>query len=119
MGKKVIMNNFQSQKISKNNSHNNGNKKNFNKLIKLLKPKVYITESCNFKNLVQQLTGNGSVISSPPLQHQVSQELDFSQEYYKRMESWKLLESDFYYVGDNQEQFVSLYDFDYDLSNLL
>lgn len=81
------------------------------KLIKLLKPKVYITESCNFKNLVQQLTGyNGSIISSsPPPQDQVSKDLDFCEEY-KRLESWLLLESDYY----NNEQLVSLYDFDYD-----
>lgn len=32
----------------------------FNNLIKVLKPKVYITNSSNFKNLVQELTGNGS-----------------------------------------------------------
>lgn len=90
MGKKVIMNNSQYQKKKKK-------KYDFNKLIKLLKPKVYITESCNFKNLVQQLTGNnnGSIISSPS-QDQVSQELDFCEEY-KRTESWLLLESDNYY----------------------
>lgn len=110
MGKKVIMNNSQSQK----------KKKQLNKLIKLLKPKVYIIESCNFKNLVQQLTrNNGSTISSSPPPHdQVSKKLDFCEEY-KRMESWLLLESDYYnYVGYHQQQLVSLYDFDYDLSNL-
>ncbi|KAM3395843.1 hypothetical protein P3S68_004849 [Capsicum galapagoense] len=36
----------------------NSEKKQFTNLIKLLKPKVYITHSSNFKNLVQQLTGN-------------------------------------------------------------
>ncbi|KAK1419761.1 hypothetical protein QVD17_29072 [Tagetes erecta] len=34
-----------------------------NNLIKVLKPKVFITNSSNFKTLVQELTGNGS--SSP------------------------------------------------------
>ncbi|CAN4103114.1 unnamed protein product [Withania somnifera] len=59
MGKKVI-------DIQPSKSH----KKQFNNLIKLLKPKVYITHSSNFKNLVQQLTGNnniGSPSSSSPI----------------------------------------------------
>ncbi|PIN11577.1 hypothetical protein CDL12_15819 [Handroanthus impetiginosus] len=45
-------------------------KQNLNGLIKILRPKVYITDSSNFKNLVQELTGNGKiyspVLSSPP-----------------------------------------------------
>lgn len=53
MGKKV-------RDIQPSKSH----KKQFNKLIKLLKPKVYITPSSNFKNLVQQLTGNKNNIRS-------------------------------------------------------
>lgn len=129
--------NFQLHKISKNNSHHNHeNKKDLNNLIKFLKPKVYITDSSNFKNLVQQLTGNGNspIISSPPQENsqqvtidsssEGSQDMDFSEEY-KRMESW-LLEmesySDYQYVGYDvplvQEQ-VSLYDCDYDLFSLL
>lgn len=35
-------------------------------LIKVLRPKVYITDSSSFKRLVQELTGNGSSITSPP-----------------------------------------------------
>ncbi|KAL8507914.1 hypothetical protein ACS0TY_018460 [Phlomoides rotata] len=35
-------------------------------LNKIVRPKVFITESSNFKNLVQELTGNGnSPVSSP------------------------------------------------------
>lgn len=141
MGKKVMMRsqaaNFQLHKISKNNSHHNHeNKKDLNNLIKFLKPKVYITDSSNFKNLVQQLTGNGNspIISSPPQENsqqvtidsssEGSQDMDLSEEY-RRIESW-LLEmescSDYHYVGYDlplvQEQ-VSLYDCDYDLSSLL
>ncbi|CAK9168388.1 unnamed protein product [Ilex paraguariensis] len=56
-GKKVSQ---ASLKISKND------KKQINSLIKVLRPKVYITDSSSFKRLVQELTGNGSPISSPP-----------------------------------------------------
>ncbi|KAK9063872.1 hypothetical protein SSX86_017744 [Deinandra increscens subsp. villosa] len=38
----------------------------FNSLIKVLKPKVFITSSSNFKTLVQELTGNGSHSPVPP-----------------------------------------------------
>lgn len=42
-------------------------KQQIHSLIKILRPKVYITDSSNFKNLVQELTGNGnSPVSSPP-----------------------------------------------------
>lgn len=44
-------------------------KQQLNSLIKILRPKVYITDTSNFKNLVQELTGNGKyspVDSSPP-----------------------------------------------------
>lgn len=34
-------------------------KRQLNNLIKIQRPKVYITDSSDFKNLVQQLTGNG------------------------------------------------------------
>lgn len=58
MGKKL---NEVSSPISKNK------KQQFNSLIKVLKPKVYITDTSNFKRLVQELTGNGSnEISTPP-----------------------------------------------------
>lgn len=51
MGKKVSQT---SLKISKKE------KKEFNSLIRLLRPKVYITDSSSFKRLVQDLTGNGA-----------------------------------------------------------
>jgi hypothetical protein len=51
MGKKVSQT---SVKISKKE------KKEFNSLIRLLRPKVYITDCSTFKTLVQDLTGNGS-----------------------------------------------------------
>ncbi|KAJ0113685.1 hypothetical protein Patl1_01432 [Pistacia atlantica] len=51
-----------SLKINKNES-----KKQLNNLIEVLRPKVYITDSSNFKRLVQELTGNGSsIVPSPP-----------------------------------------------------
>lgn len=55
MGKKILS---QVQvKISKSSSE----KKQLNStLMKALRPKVYITDSCSFKSLVQQLTGNGT-----------------------------------------------------------
>ncbi|KAG9447977.1 hypothetical protein H6P81_014105 [Aristolochia fimbriata] len=34
-------------------------KKQFNTMLKVLRPKVYITDSASFKRLVQELTGNG------------------------------------------------------------
>lgn len=57
MGKKPSQ---ASKKIPKND------KKQFNSLIKVLRPKVYITDSSNFKRLVQELTGNGNPISFVP-----------------------------------------------------
>lgn len=60
MGRKVSQT---SLKISKNDHQNH----QFNSLIKVLRPKVYITDSSSFKNLVQELTGNGSPTTlSPP-----------------------------------------------------
>ncbi|XVF71209.1 hypothetical protein PTKIN_Ptkin12aG0017700 [Pterospermum kingtungense] len=55
MGKKVL-----SQVQAKISKKNNGEKKQINSLIKVLRPKVYITDSSSFKSLVQDLTGNGS-----------------------------------------------------------
>ncbi|PNY11903.1 hypothetical protein L195_g008523 [Trifolium pratense] len=60
MGKKVI-NQASSLKISKDIIHE---KQHFNNLIKVLKPKVYITKTTNFKKLVQELTGNGNNINN-------------------------------------------------------
>lgn len=57
MGKKVRQE--ASLKISKN-------EKQVHSLIKVLRPKVYIIDSSNFKRLVQELTGNISSYSSPP-----------------------------------------------------
>ncbi|KAF9687006.1 hypothetical protein SADUNF_Sadunf02G0049000 [Salix dunnii] len=57
MGKRVGQ---ASTKISKN-------EKNLpNSLTEVLRPKVYITEISSFKRLVQELTGNGRTIPSPP-----------------------------------------------------
>ncbi|KAK7836674.1 hypothetical protein CFP56_022264 [Quercus suber] len=42
------------------------NERQLQSLIKVLRPKVYITDSSSFKRLVQELTGNGSSITSPP-----------------------------------------------------
>lgn len=60
MGKKFSQD---SVKISKMSSSNK--KINLNSLIKVLRPKVYITDSSTFKTLVQELTGNGNGITSP------------------------------------------------------
>ncbi|KAL2322524.1 hypothetical protein Fmac_026903 [Flemingia macrophylla] len=56
----------ESLKISKHDHQ----KHQFNSLIKVLRPKVYITDSSSFKKLVQELTGNGSptTLSPPPLE---------------------------------------------------
>ncbi|OIT37590.1 hypothetical protein A4A49_54851 [Nicotiana attenuata] len=91
MGKKVTAGQAsKSHKIiSKNNNHIHDNKKQLNNLIKFLKPKVYITNSSNFKNLVQELTGNGSsspMISSPPPpdhHHDHDQRLQFIDHQYQ------------------------------------
>ncbi|MED6186149.1 hypothetical protein PIB30_064041 [Stylosanthes scabra] len=57
MGKKIIQ--TPSAKISKKNNHQKKqNNNNFSSLIKVLKPKVYITDASSFKKLVQELTGN-------------------------------------------------------------
>ncbi|KAL1560539.1 hypothetical protein AAHA92_10737 [Salvia divinorum] len=47
-----------------NNKHDK--KQQSNSLMKILRPKVFITDSSNFKNLVQQLTGNAASSSPPP-----------------------------------------------------
>lgn len=63
MGKKV---NQASVKISKDEKKQ---QQQFNSLIKVLRPKVYITDRSSFKKLVQELTGNGrssSTTLSPP-----------------------------------------------------
>ncbi|KAI5662095.1 hypothetical protein M9H77_21418 [Catharanthus roseus] len=57
MGKKLSQ--AASTKISKPTTSTD-HKKKLNNLIQVLRPKVYITDSSNFKNLVQQLTGNPS-----------------------------------------------------------
>ncbi|KAL5791702.1 hypothetical protein ACOSP7_000296 [Xanthoceras sorbifolium] len=58
------------RKVSRQNSLKEvakNEKKQLNHLIKVLRPKVYITDSSNFKRLVQQLTGNNGSSSSLPL----------------------------------------------------
>ncbi|KAI4308107.1 hypothetical protein L6164_031214 [Bauhinia variegata] len=71
MGKKVSQ---ATLKISKNYE----NKHQFNSLIKVLRPKVYITDSSSFKKLVQELTGNGSStpLSPPPLEPKLTEAQD-------------------------------------------
>ncbi|KAK7305000.1 hypothetical protein VNO77_42898 [Canavalia gladiata] len=66
MGRKVSQ---ASVKISKDDKQ----QQQFNSLIKVLRPKVYITDSSSFKKLVQELTGNGSptTLSPPPLEPNV------------------------------------------------
>lgn len=61
MGRKISQ---ASPKISKDDPQ----KHQFKSLIKVLRPKVYITDSSSFKKLVQELTGNGSptTLSPPP-----------------------------------------------------
>lgn len=51
MGKKATQ-------ASSKSSNKNHEKKQLSSLIKILKPKVYITDASSFKTLVQQLTGN-------------------------------------------------------------
>ena len=63
MGKKVI-----NQASSLKSSKNIHEKQQFNNLIKVLKPKVYITKSSCFKKLVQELTGNGNTLSPQTLE---------------------------------------------------
>ncbi|CAA2961647.1 Hypothetical predicted protein [Olea europaea subsp. europaea] len=67
MGKKPSQSSLKISKNSKKQQHP------INNLIKNLRPKVYIIDSSNFKNLVQELTGNGNgnenspvMVSSPP-----------------------------------------------------
>ena len=58
---KIKANQAISMKISKSKPKLEDNsKKQLNKLIKVLRPKVYITDSSSFKRLVQELTGNGN-----------------------------------------------------------
>ncbi|CAA2967688.1 Hypothetical predicted protein [Olea europaea subsp. europaea] len=61
MGKKPSQS---SMKISKNDKKQ---QHPLNSLIKNLRPKVYIIDSSNFKNLVQELTGNGNGNENPPV----------------------------------------------------
>ncbi|WRX09195.1 VQ - like 3 [Theobroma cacao] len=55
MGKKII-----SQVQVKISKKTTSEKKQLNSLIKVLRPKVFITDSSSFKSLVQDLTGNGN-----------------------------------------------------------
>ncbi|XAR49509.1 hypothetical protein NMG60_11032735 [Bertholletia excelsa] len=65
MGKKAIKRSAPASttKICKDphlHLHLQQDKKHLQSLIKVLRPKVYITDSCSFKALVQQLTGNSN-----------------------------------------------------------
>lgn len=72
MGRKISQ---ASPKISKDEPQ----KHQFKSLIKVLRPKVYITDSSSFKKLVQELTGNGSptTLSPPPLEPNMVQSCPF------------------------------------------
>ncbi|KAK1397209.1 VQ domain-containing protein [Heracleum sosnowskyi] len=63
MSKKIVRISKRKSSFSKSTSHE---KENLNYLVKVLKPRVYITHPCNFKSLVQELTGN-EIASPPPL----------------------------------------------------
>lgn len=87
MGKKV------SPKISKNETNENKNKNNkdFNSWIKVLRPKVYITDSSGFKSLVQELTGNGSssslpITTAPPPMKPQEVDNQIQDDYYYQVE---------------------------------
>ncbi|CAI9754932.1 unnamed protein product [Fraxinus pennsylvanica] len=71
-------------------------KKNYKKqitstLLKILRPKVYITDCSNFNTLVQQLTGNGNstiILSSPsPC---ISQPVNIIHDHGYQENSWDL-----------------------------
>lgn len=64
MGKKIISPAAALKISKKSNNHEKKNKQQLNSLIKVLKPKVYITDCSSFKSLVQELTGNGSSSST-------------------------------------------------------
>ncbi|KAL2466685.1 vq domain-containing protein [Abeliophyllum distichum] len=69
------------------------NKKQITSLLKILRPKVYITDSSNFKTLVQQLTGNGNstlLLSSPSPSPSISQPVDIIQDHAYQENSWDL-----------------------------
>ncbi|KAF3444998.1 hypothetical protein FNV43_RR14691 [Rhamnella rubrinervis] len=78
--------------MSKNVNNKNKDKtgKDFNSWIKVLRPKVYITDSSSFKSLVQELTGNGSsssspiITSPPPMKLQVADKIQ--DDYYHQVE---------------------------------
>ncbi|KAG2712680.1 hypothetical protein I3760_04G137600 [Carya illinoinensis] len=72
-----------SLKISKN-------EKQVHSLIKVLRPKLYIIDSSNFKRLVQELTGNISPYTSPP----TKPDLDLEEhDKYKMEASFEPLDS--------------------------
>ncbi|KAI3410278.1 Lipase_3 domain-containing protein [Psidium guajava] len=60
MGKNIVTLNQASLKISKHQKRHQQQQQQFNSLIKVLRPRVYITDTSCFKKLVQELTGNGT-----------------------------------------------------------
>ncbi|KDP32708.1 hypothetical protein JCGZ_12000 [Jatropha curcas] len=71
MSKKLISK-TSSSRICKNHPEK---KKQFNNILQVLRPKVYITDVSNFKRLVQELTGNGCSNTTPtPLDSQVNEQ---------------------------------------------
>ncbi|KAL7215643.1 hypothetical protein ACSBR1_027736 [Camellia fascicularis] len=62
MGKKSLL-----VSSSKKISSSEDDKKQLSSLLRVLRPKVYITDSSSFKNLVQHLTGNGNGNGNDPI----------------------------------------------------
>ncbi|WOG99974.1 hypothetical protein DCAR_0519330 [Daucus carota subsp. sativus] len=65
MGKKMSKKNVKKCKRESNSTSTSDATQNFNHLVKVLKPRVYITHPSNFKSLVHQLTAGGIPIPSP------------------------------------------------------
>lgn len=84
MGKKVVSKGSSpSSRICKNNEKQQ-QQQQFRSVIKVLRPKVYITDTSNFKKLVQELTGNNARTGTAPSLHcdtprtdQVNKQEDF------------------------------------------
>ena len=101
MGKnKKVTGQAESSKASKNN--NIHEKKDLNRLIKVLRPKVYITDSASFKMLVQELTGNGS--SSSPI---ASQSTIPMKPQERRIKEALVIDVEEEYLGDPESSFES------------
>ncbi|KAL1562836.1 hypothetical protein AAHA92_05367 [Salvia divinorum] len=110
---------------------------------KMLQPKVYIVDTLDFKNLVQQLTGNGKYPAAAweaPLVETYHNNLDSTSasveaspglEIYKGLEAMLMemdsdscddydIASNYHQMlqQDHQHQAASLYEYDYGLPNI-